>query len=129
MRQNCWIVTHALLAIITLHFQWFSASVLYDEWLGLFSVANVFGFGLTFFAYFKSWLAPSHAKDCKWSGSWVYDMVSGRDTSVRIHSHSSANCEESRDASDCILLIELELTQSPAFALLASTLSLVQFLF
>lgn len=39
--------------------------------------ANCYGYFLTFFAYFKAYVFPSHPQDRKFSSSPVYDMFMG----------------------------------------------------
>jgi len=81
---NCWVMTHVLLALCTLVLHMFPASVLYDEWLNLYSVANVFGVLLTFFVYFKAWFFPTHPRDRVYTGSVIYDMFMGVELNPRL---------------------------------------------
>lgn len=59
-------------------------SILADNWTGLFVATNIFGYGLTVFAFIKAHTFPSHPNDRKFSGSLLYDMFMGVEFNPRI---------------------------------------------
>lgn len=61
-----------------------SPSYIVDHLLEFFYVMNVFGYALTFFAYFKARVFPSHIQDNKYSGSTLYDIIMGVEFNPRI---------------------------------------------
>jgi len=80
---RAWIITHVLLYLVVFQLRLFRASILYDEWFSLFLVANLFGWFLALFAYFKAYYFPSHPDDCKFSGSVLYDLFMGIELNPR----------------------------------------------
>ena len=81
---NAWIFTHVVLAVAVFKFELFPASVIADNWGALLVIANVYGYALSTFAYFKAYLAPTHAGDCKPSGGRLYDFFMGIELNPRI---------------------------------------------
>ncbi|RKO92268.1 ergosterol biosynthesis ERG4/ERG24, partial [Blyttiomyces helicus] len=79
-----WVVTHALFIGGSLYFNLFPASLVHDNWGGLLVAANVYGYLLTTFCFIKAYIAPSHAADRKFSGSWIYDLFMGIEFNPRI---------------------------------------------
>jgi len=73
---NCWIITHILI-LASVKFGLFRGSILYDNWLSILILANIAGLGLTIFAYVKALKSPSHVEDCRFSGSFFYDLFMG----------------------------------------------------
>jgi 7-dehydrocholesterol reductase len=71
------LITHILFYLITIHWNIVDPTVIADNWLQLFVVCNIIGFGLSFFAYIKAHIAPTHIDDVKYSGSWIYDYIMG----------------------------------------------------
>ena len=71
-----WVFTHLLFLGAT-WFGYLDAAVIYKHWGALLVAANVYGYFLTAFAYVKALLFPTHPDDCKWSGSFLYDMFMG----------------------------------------------------
>ncbi|KAJ3362877.1 7-dehydrocholesterol reductase [Kappamyces sp. JEL0680] len=65
---SVWILTHVLFLAGSLHFHYFPASIIADNWGALMIAANCYGYFLTFFAYFK---------DRKFSSSAIYNMFMG----------------------------------------------------
>ncbi|KAJ1988546.1 hypothetical protein H4R33_002392 [Dimargaris cristalligena] len=81
---RAWLLTHALfVAGSSLGLGWFSASIIYDHWGGLLIAANLYGYGLTAFAFSKAHLFPTHAEDRKFSGSYAYDLFMGIELNPR----------------------------------------------
>lgn len=74
--MNCWIVTHILI-LSCVKLGLFRGSILYDNWLAILLLANISGLTLTIFVYIKAHIAPSHAEDCRFSGSFFYDLFMG----------------------------------------------------
>jgi len=60
-----------------MYFGLFSPAIIRDHWGSLLIAANVYGYFLTAFAYFKAHVFPSHPEDRKFSGSWIYDIFMG----------------------------------------------------
>ncbi|OAJ41205.1 hypothetical protein BDEG_24839 [Batrachochytrium dendrobatidis JEL423] len=72
-----WFVTHALFIAGSLYYGFFKASIIADNWGALLIAANVYGYFLTFFSYFKAYVFPSHSEDRKFSSSFVYNLFMG----------------------------------------------------
>lgn len=45
---------------------------------------------LTLLAYCKAWVRPSHRRDCRWSGSFFYDLFMGVELNPRLGSGACA---------------------------------------
>jgi 7-dehydrocholesterol reductase len=71
-----WLITH-LLAVILVVTGLLDGSWIAKNWLQMFFAANLIGYSLTCFAYLKAYIAPSHPKDNKTTGCWIYDLVMG----------------------------------------------------
>lgn len=74
---RAWIITHGLYAFGSLYMNWFSASIIADNWGPLLFAANCYGYFLTLFSYIKAYTFPSHPKDCKFTNSRIYDLFFG----------------------------------------------------
>jgi 7-dehydrocholesterol reductase len=73
-----WIISHVAFVLGSSFFlNFFKASIVYHNWGGLLVAANVYGYILTLFSYVKARLFPSHPEDCKYSGSFIYDLYMG----------------------------------------------------
>lgn len=94
-----WAPSHALFIWGAWYARLWDPAVIAKNWVGLLVAANVYGYGLTVFAYAKAYLAPSHPTDQKFSGersnfecidslggfllmfgllgSWIYDLHFG----------------------------------------------------
>jgi len=79
---SAWILTHTLFILLVL-FGVIKGSIIYDNWMGLLFAANCYGYFLTFFSFIKAHNFPSHKKDCKFSGSFIYDLVMGIELNPR----------------------------------------------
>lgn len=79
-----WVVTHVLYVYASFYAGWFKPTVIYDHWGALLICANVFGYFMTAFAYFKALYFPTHAEDRKFSGSFIYDMFMGVEFNPRL---------------------------------------------
>jgi len=80
---QAWIVTHSLFILGT----WcglLNPSWVVEKWLAIFYVANLLGYGLTFFAYLKAYLFPTYPKDNKYTGYPDYDMIMGVEFNPRM---------------------------------------------
>ncbi len=62
-----WALTHVL-AVMAAVAGVFDPAVLAKHWEGLLVAANLYGFILSAFAFSKAYIAPTHPKDCKFSG-------------------------------------------------------------
>ncbi|OZJ04246.1 hypothetical protein BZG36_02480 [Bifiguratus adelaidae] len=83
---------NGLLAWAVSHISWFigfyylglwDSAIVHNHWGALLVVANIYGYALTFFAFVKAYLFPSHPEDRKFSGSWIYDMLMGIEMNPR----------------------------------------------
>eukprot|EP00126_Sphaerothecum_destruens_P005669 Sdes_comp18949_c0_seq1m9457 len=81
---NAWIVTHVCMAAAVIY-ELFPASIIADNWGSLLVVANLYGYTLSFFAYLKANLFPTHEDDCKFTGSFMYDFFMGVELNPRIY--------------------------------------------
>ncbi|KAK3806795.1 MAG: 7-dehydrosterol-delta 7-reductase [Benniella sp.] len=79
-----WTISHIIYAAGGLYFGWWELSIIHDNWAGLLVSANLYGYFLTFFCYFKAHYFPSHAADRKFSGSFIYDLLMGIEFNPRI---------------------------------------------
>lgn len=85
---NCWWATHiAVLALLHFVTGFRAATIVTRNWLGIFCIANIAGFALALLVYVKALLAPTHARDNKWSGSIFYDIFMGCEHNPRLTSH------------------------------------------
>jgi 7-dehydrocholesterol reductase len=80
---QCWLVT-MITAITAVKLGWIDATIIADNWSGLLICANLYGFALTLFCYFKALLFPSHPEDRKFSGYTLYDIHMGVELNPRI---------------------------------------------
>lgn len=80
-----WVITHVLfLALSTPGLGLFRTSIIANNWGGILVAANVYGYFLTFFSFLKAHTFPSHPEDCKFSGSFVYDLFMGIEMNPRL---------------------------------------------
>lgn len=79
-----WVVTHAVFVAGGFYFGWFSPTIIYDNWGGLFIAANVYGYFLTAFSYIKALYFPTHPEDRKFSGSAIFDIFMGVEFNPRL---------------------------------------------
>ncbi|RUS23785.1 ergosterol biosynthesis ERG4/ERG24 [Jimgerdemannia flammicorona] len=77
-----WFVTHTLY-LGGSYLGWWDPAIVHNNWGGLLMAANVYGYFLTFFAFAKAYVFPSHPEDRKFSGSWVYDLLMGIEMNPR----------------------------------------------
>ncbi|KAJ3062100.1 7-dehydrocholesterol reductase [Podochytrium sp. JEL0797] len=75
--MNAWVVSHLLFFGASLGLGLFPASIVHDNWGALLVAANVYGYFLTVFSFFKAHLFPSHPADRKFSSSVIYDLFFG----------------------------------------------------
>ncbi|KAF8466018.1 ergosterol biosynthesis ERG4/ERG24 [Kalaharituber pfeilii] len=80
---TCYIITHVAF-ISAVYYKLIPISIIANNWLGLFVAANMMGYFLTVFAYVKARLFPCHPDDCKFSGSFLYDMFMGVEFNPRL---------------------------------------------
>jgi 7-dehydrocholesterol reductase len=81
---RCWVITHILYVIFGYFIPIFPLSIVHDNWGGILVAANVLGYFMTFFSYFKAHYLPSHAGDRKFSGSRLYDLFMGIEFNPRL---------------------------------------------
>jgi len=80
---RAWAVTHIVFLGCVI-FGIFPGTIVYDNWGPLLIVANVFGYSLAIFVYIKAIVAPTHARDVKFSGNFIYDFFLGTEFNPRI---------------------------------------------
>ncbi|CAG8542957.1 4913_t:CDS:2 [Paraglomus occultum] len=78
-----WTISHAVYLAGAYYFSWWSPSIIHDNWGSLLIAANIYGFFLTFFVYFKAYYFPTHPADRKYSGSVLYDLMMGIEMNPR----------------------------------------------
>lgn len=61
-------------------------AVIAQNFGSIFIAANIYGYLLSIFVYFKAIYKPSHSNDCKYSGSRIYDFYMGIEFNPRINS-------------------------------------------
>jgi 7-dehydrocholesterol reductase len=64
---SAWVLTHVVL-VSAAYFKWIDPAWIAKNWAGLLIATNTYGFLLSAFAYVKAYIAPTHAKDRKFSG-------------------------------------------------------------
>jgi 7-dehydrocholesterol reductase len=80
---RAWFVTHVLLGVAVIA-GLIPATLIYDQWGGLLIAANVWGFAITAFVYWKAHRAPSHPGDRHFSGSRIFDLFMGIELNPRL---------------------------------------------
>jgi 7-dehydrocholesterol reductase len=81
---NVWILTHVLFIGGSFYLHLFEPTIIYDNWGPLLVFANIYGYCLTLFSYIKAYTFPTHAKDRKFSGNFMYDLFMGIEFNPRI---------------------------------------------
>ena len=79
-----YILTHALYGILSLGFGLFSAAIIQEEHGGFLVITQIYGNGLAIYSHIKAHYFPTHADDCKFSGSNLYDFFMGVEMNPRI---------------------------------------------
>ncbi|KAH8797621.1 ergosterol biosynthesis ERG4/ERG24 [Xylogone sp. PMI_703] len=80
---GAWAVTHIALAS-GVFFRLIDPAWIAKNWPDLLVAANSYGFLLTVLVYIKAYVAPTHAKDRKFSGSILYDFYMGIEFNPRL---------------------------------------------
>jgi 7-dehydrocholesterol reductase len=65
---SAWVFTH-IAFILGIYFQMIDPACIAKNWSGLLVAANAYGFLVSAFVYIKAYVAPTHAKDRKFSGN------------------------------------------------------------
>ncbi|CAG8598319.1 69_t:CDS:2 [Paraglomus brasilianum] len=78
-----WSISHIVYLVGAYYFSLWSPSIIHDNWGSLLIAANIYGFFLTFFVYFKAHYFPTHPEDRKYSGSVLYDLMMGIEMNPR----------------------------------------------
>ncbi|KAM9302403.1 7-dehydrocholesterol reductase [Gastrophryne carolinensis] len=81
---QAWIITHILWFANAYHFNWFSPTIIIDNWIPLLWCANILGYAVSTFAMIKAYLFPTNAKDRKFTGSFLYNYMMGIEFNPRI---------------------------------------------
>ncbi|XP_077864921.1 7-dehydrocholesterol reductase-like [Saccoglossus kowalevskii] len=81
---QAWTISHIVWFANAFYFNWFSPTVIFDNWGGLLWVANITGNFVSVFAYIKAKFFPTNAEDCKRSGNIFYDFMMGVELNPRI---------------------------------------------
>lgn len=74
---QCWIITHMLWIANAYYLNWFSPTIIFDNWIQLLWCANLMGYSVSTFAFVKAYLFPTNPEDCKFSGNIFYDYMMG----------------------------------------------------
>lgn len=83
---QAWLISHVLFFAGAFVFDWFSPTIIFDNWGSFLWVVNLMGFALAAFVYVKALLFPSFAQDRKFSGNRLYDFFMGIELNPRIGS-------------------------------------------
>lgn len=81
---QAWIVTHILLVLAVYLFDLFPLSIILNEWGALLWVANITGYAVAIFVFFKAHLFPSYPEDRRFTGNILYDFYMGIEQNPRI---------------------------------------------
>uniref|UniRef100_A0A2D4ITG8 7-dehydrocholesterol reductase n=1 Tax=Micrurus lemniscatus lemniscatus TaxID=129467 RepID=A0A2D4ITG8_MICLE len=81
---QAWLITHALWFANVYYFQWFSPTIIFDNWIPLLWCANIMGYLTSIFVWLKAYFFPSNAKDCKFTGNFFYDFMMGIEFNPRL---------------------------------------------
>jgi len=74
--------TH-LIVFVSVFLGIFRATIIYDNWGQILVLANIFGYVLSIFSYFKANFFPTHPDDVRFSGTTVYDFFMGAEMNPR----------------------------------------------
>lgn len=80
---TCYLISHAAF-LLGNYLGYYKISVIADNWVGLFVIANIGGYALTALCMIKAYVAPSHPSDRKFTGSHIYDYFMGIEFNPRI---------------------------------------------
>ncbi|KAL5344998.1 hypothetical protein ACLOAV_009951 [Pseudogymnoascus australis] len=80
---SAWVLTHIALAS-GVFFRVIDPAWIAKNWSGLLVAINIYGFLLSALVYIKAYIAPTHAKDRKFSGSIIYDFYMGIELNPRL---------------------------------------------
>jgi 7-dehydrocholesterol reductase len=80
---QAWLITHITFVMLC-YYSILSVTWIADNWMALFLVANITGLLLSIMSYLKAHYAPTHPRDNKYSGSFVYDFIMGVEFNPRI---------------------------------------------
>ncbi len=78
-----WLISNSLFLLNGFYFKFFSPAIIIDNFGGLLWVAISTGNFIALSAYVKALISPSHPKDCKFTGSVLYDIVMGVELNPR----------------------------------------------
>lgn len=82
---QAWILSNGLFILLAV-LKLFPLSIIAHNWEGLLAIANIFGFILAIAVFIKGHFRPSYPNDCKFSGSFIYDLFMGIEINPRVHS-------------------------------------------
>nr|XP_061819553.1 7-dehydrocholesterol reductase-like [Nerophis lumbriciformis] len=81
---QCWLLTHFLWLLNTHYLHFFSATIIFDHWMPLMWCANMLGYTVSTFAFFKAYLFPTNPHDCKFTGNMLYNYMMGIEFNPRV---------------------------------------------
>lgn len=81
---QAWVLSHVLFLLGAFVFHLFPPAIIFNQWIPLFWIANFLGFAVSIFVYAKAYFFPSHPKDRKFSGNFIYDFFMGVELNPRI---------------------------------------------
>jgi 7-dehydrocholesterol reductase len=77
-----WVVAHVAFVVAVLY-GLLNPAIIATNWAGLLVAANIYGFLLSAFAYYKAHYFPTHAEDRKFSGERIGHMIVNRMLTLR----------------------------------------------
>ncbi|XP_075257685.1 7-dehydrocholesterol reductase-like isoform X2 [Convolutriloba macropyga] len=80
---QAWFISNALFLLNGFYFEFFTPTIIVDNFGGLLWAAVITGNIIAILAYIKAIVAPTHAKDRKFTGSVLYDIVMGVELNPR----------------------------------------------
>lgn len=81
---QAWLISQVLFITGAYYVQWFSPTIIFDNWGSFLWVANIIGYSLAIYAYFKAHYSPTIAEERKFSGNFFYDFFMGIELNPRI---------------------------------------------
>lgn len=81
---QAWLISHLLFIVGSFGLGLFSPTIIFDNWGSFLWIANILGFALAFYVFFKAYRFPSYPNDRKFSGNVIYDFFMGIELNPRI---------------------------------------------
>ncbi|XP_026945677.1 7-dehydrocholesterol reductase isoform X3 [Sagmatias obliquidens] len=81
---QAWLITHLLWFLNSYLLACFSPTIIFDNWIPLLWCANILGYAVSTFAMIKGYFFPTDARDCKFTGNFLYNYMMGVEFNPRI---------------------------------------------